>query len=79
MFSHLCRHIANTRYAFVFTLQNANLSNGIYENVYQCWQQETENEFERYRNSSNGSDERRYAMEYYERVGYPWWHKQPPA
>jgi hypothetical protein len=21
---------------------------------------------------SNGSDERRYAMEYYERVGYPW-------
>jgi hypothetical protein len=22
--------------------------------------------------SSNGSDERRYAMEYYERVGYPW-------
>ena len=23
--------------------------------------------------SSNGSDERRYAMEYYERVGYPWW------
>ena len=26
---------------------------------------------------SNGSDERRYAMEYYERVGYPWWHKPP--
>ena len=26
--------------------------------------------------SSNGSDERRMAMEYYERVGYPWWHKQ---
>lgn len=23
--------------------------------------------------NSNGSDERRYAMEYYERVGYPWW------
>ena len=23
--------------------------------------------------SSNGSDERRMAMEYYERVGYPWW------
>jgi len=22
--------------------------------------------------SNNGSDERRYAMEYYERVGYPW-------
>jgi hypothetical protein len=22
--------------------------------------------------ASNGSDERRYAMEYYERVGYPW-------
>ena len=22
---------------------------------------------------SNGSDERRYAMEYYERVGYPYW------
>jgi len=32
--------------------------------------------------SSNGSDERRMAMEYYERVGYPWWHKQdekPPG
>ena len=29
--------------------------------------------------SSNGSDERRYAMAYYERVGYPWWHKQPPG
>ena len=25
--------------------------------------------------SSNGSDERRYAMEYYERVGHPWLHK----
>lgn len=25
--------------------------------------------------SSNGSDERRMAGEYYERVGYPWWHK----
>ena len=25
--------------------------------------------------SSNGSDERRYAMEYYERVGYPWLYK----
>lgn len=24
---------------------------------------------------SNGSDERRMAMEYYERVGYPWWNK----
>ena len=24
---------------------------------------------------SNGSDERRYAMEYYERVGYPYWHR----
>lgn len=24
---------------------------------------------------SNGSDERRLAMEYYERVGYPWWNK----
>jgi hypothetical protein len=24
---------------------------------------------------SNGSDERRFAMEYYERVGYPWWNK----
>ena len=29
--------------------------------------------------SSNGSDERRMAMEYYERVGYPGWHKQPPG
>jgi len=29
--------------------------------------------------SSNGSDERHMAMEYYERVGYPWWHKQPPV
>ena len=28
--------------------------------------------------SSNGSDERGLAMAYYERVGYPWWHKQPP-
>ncbi|MBK7899695.1 MAG: hypothetical protein IPJ99_10265 [Betaproteobacteria bacterium] len=26
---------------------------------------------------SNGSDERRYAMEYYERVGYPYLHRQP--
>ena len=25
--------------------------------------------------SSNGSDERRMAMEYYERVGYPWFNK----
>ena len=25
--------------------------------------------------SSNGSDERRLVMEYYERVGYPWWNK----
>jgi hypothetical protein len=25
--------------------------------------------------SNNGSDERRYAMEYYERVGYPWLNK----
>jgi hypothetical protein len=25
--------------------------------------------------SNNGSDERRYAMEYYERVGYPWLYK----
>jgi len=25
--------------------------------------------------SSNGSDERRLAREYYERVGYPWWHQ----
>lgn len=25
--------------------------------------------------SSNGSDERRLAAEYYERVGYPWWNK----
>ena len=25
--------------------------------------------------SSNGSDERRMAMEYYRRVGYPWWNK----
>jgi hypothetical protein len=25
--------------------------------------------------SSNGSDECRYAMEYYERVGYPWLYK----
>ena len=27
--------------------------------------------------SSNGSDERRMAEEYYERVGYPWWHRKP--
>ncbi|MFT3792953.1 MAG: hypothetical protein QM741_18215 [Rudaea sp.] len=26
--------------------------------------------------SSNGSDERRLANEYYERVGYPYWHRQ---
>ncbi|MEO6276507.1 hypothetical protein [Roseateles sp.] len=25
--------------------------------------------------ASNGSDERRYAMEYYERVGWPWLNK----
>ena len=25
--------------------------------------------------SSNGSDERHMAMEYYRRVGYPWWNK----
>ena len=25
--------------------------------------------------SSNGSDERGLAREYYERVGYPWWNK----
>ena len=25
--------------------------------------------------SSNGSDERSMAREYYERVGYPWWNK----
>ncbi|MBD8528319.1 hypothetical protein [Pseudomarimonas arenosa] len=25
--------------------------------------------------SSNGSDERMYAQQYYERVGYPYWHK----
>jgi hypothetical protein len=24
---------------------------------------------------SNGSDERRMAYEYYERVGYPWWNE----
>lgn len=29
--------------------------------------------------ASNGSDERRYAMEYYERVGYPWLFKPPPT
>ena len=28
--------------------------------------------------SSNGSDERRMAREYYERVGYPWWNKSEP-
>ena len=28
--------------------------------------------------SNNGSDERRYAMEYYERVGYPWLFKPEP-
>jgi len=27
--------------------------------------------------SSNGSDERRMAEEYYERVGYPWFHRDP--
>lgn len=27
--------------------------------------------------SSNGSDERRMAEEYYERVGYPWIHREP--
>jgi len=26
---------------------------------------------------SNGSDERRMAEEYYERVGYPWFHREP--
>lgn len=25
--------------------------------------------------NSNGSDERSMAMDYYRRVGYPWWHK----
>ncbi|MES2858625.1 MAG: hypothetical protein V4704_05540 [Pseudomonadota bacterium] len=25
--------------------------------------------------SSNGSDERLMAQAYYERVGYPWWHR----
>lgn len=25
--------------------------------------------------SSNGSDERSMAMDYYRRVGYPWWNK----
>jgi hypothetical protein len=25
--------------------------------------------------SSNGSDERDMAYDYYERVGYPWWHQ----
>lgn len=27
--------------------------------------------------SSNGSDERDMAYAYYERVGYPWWHREP--
>ena len=27
--------------------------------------------------SSNGSDERDKAAAYYERVGYPWWHRDP--
>lgn len=27
--------------------------------------------------NSNGSDERSMAMDYYRRVGYPWWHKPP--
>jgi hypothetical protein len=26
---------------------------------------------------SNGSDERDMAYAYYERVGYPWWHREP--
>ncbi|MBD8528185.1 hypothetical protein [Pseudomarimonas arenosa] len=25
--------------------------------------------------NSNGSDERMYAQQYYERVGYPYWHR----
>jgi len=27
--------------------------------------------------SSNGSDERDMAEAYYQRVGYPWWHRDP--
>jgi hypothetical protein len=27
--------------------------------------------------SSNGSDERQRAEDYYERVGYPWFHRDP--
>jgi hypothetical protein len=27
--------------------------------------------------SSNGSDERLYAQQYYRRVGYPWWNAPP--
>ena len=27
---------------------------------------------------SNGSDERSFAREYYDRVGYPWWNKPTP-
>ncbi len=27
--------------------------------------------------SSNGSDERMMAYAYYERVGYPYWHREP--
>lgn len=27
--------------------------------------------------SSNGSDERSMARDYYDRVGYPWWNKPP--
>jgi len=27
--------------------------------------------------SSNGSDERDMAYAYYQRVGYPWWHREP--
>jgi hypothetical protein len=27
--------------------------------------------------NSNGSDERMMAQAYYERVGYPYWHRQP--
>jgi hypothetical protein len=26
---------------------------------------------------SNGSDEREYAWQYYQRVGYPWWNLPP--
>ena len=27
--------------------------------------------------SSNGSDELDMAYAYYERIGYPWWHREP--